>query len=1202
MASIQNFLKKIQPKSSLFIKLLFIVLAFFLMGVSSSFYVNRMLRNHLEREAHDTLILTKLETETELAEPKTTLTVISKTIQQMILQGSSPEMVQEYMNTISIEAQQKMSGLNYDSIYGYFDVFGGRFLHCDSWEGDADYDPTNRPWYKMAVDAGGKITVTPMYYSLRSSNYVISYVHQIFDDSGRSLGVVCLDVPLGKIRETVANMRVTKGGYGILLGENMDIIAHPHQDLISKNIYEISPDFLMIANDLEFGEGPYGRILLDYFGEPSVAFSMRLDNGWIFLLLTPIAEYYQELRNLRLMISILGTILAGALIIILLGVDRAKNKADQQNQNKSILLANMEKQREIDERTHLMLNATPLCCTLWDKNLNAIDCNQEAVNLFELSSKQEFCDKFFELSPEFQPCGNLSKDKASDYIKKAFEDGYLKFEWMHQKLNKEPIPCEITMVRVEHENDYVVAGYIRDLREHIHMMKKIEQRDNLLNTLNKVALILLSAENEENMLDSILKGMELLGDSLELDRIQIWQNEMIDGTLYFTHKYEWLSELGRQKKLVPPALKFPYSSKPDWEVIFLKNEYINSPFSKLPEDDQKFLASWDIKSIVNIPLFLQDKFWGFFSLDDCKTERTFSDEEINILRSGGLLIANAFLHNGMVHNIRSTASQLKHALAEAQEANTAKSKFLAAMSHEIRTPMNVILGVTENQLMNDNTSKEIRESFESIFDSGNLLLHIINDILDLSKIEAGRYELSPVKYDVSSLINDTANMGVMRQGHEQVNFRLKVDENIPAFLFGDELRIKQILNNLLSNAFKYTDEGEIVLSFAIKKQEQSENRVVLAISVSDTGQGLTREQIDKLFVEYSRFNLEANRTTVGTGLGMSITRNLVNLMKGHLSVDSEPGKGTTFTVHIPQAVSGPNVLGKEAAEKLQHFQYTNTTRERNAKLVREPMPYGKVLVVDDMKSNINVAKLLLNPYGLKIDSVESGYEAIDVIKRGNVYDIIFMDHMMPKMDGIETVKQIRGFGYKNTIIALTANAIAGQLEIFLENGFDGFISKPIDIRQLNDSLNKHIRDKYAHKVIETSAKDDSPKTAVHIEIPELDTEKGLALYEGDHDIYIQVLRSYVPNALECVEKLRTVSLETLPDYAVNVHGLKSISAAIGAEKVRAEAFMQEMAAKVSDLDMVMLNNEALLADTENAALCIKTWLTRLDNQDRLEVL
>jgi CheY-like chemotaxis protein/nitrogen-specific signal transduction histidine kinase len=412
----------------------------------------------------------------------------------------------------------------------------------------------------------------------------------------------------------------------------------------------------------------------------------------------------------------------------------------------------------------------------------------------------------------------------------------------------------------------------------------------------------------------------------------------------------------------------------------------------------------------------------------------------------------------MTQNIRKTATQLEAALKEAQDANLAKSKFLATMSHEVRTPMNVILGVTESYLQTDTLSPDIRVGYNKIYNAGDMLLHIINDILDFSKIEAGKLELIPVKYDIMSLINDTAHMNVIRYQQKPVKFSLNIQDNMSANLIGDELRIKQILNNILSNAFKYTDSGEINLAFSSEYLNR-ENEVTLVIKVKDTGQGMTPEQVEKLFDEYTRFNLETNRTTVGIGLGMAITKNLIAMMNGKLTVNSRIGKGTEMIVQIPQKLSDNETISRKHIENFTDILLEQKDYSINKKIIRDLMPYGKVLVVDDMKANLDVAKLLLKPYQLNIETVESGLEAISLVKSGNDYDIVFMDHMMPVMDGIEAIKELRKIGYKSPIIALTANAVVGQQDIFISNGFDGYISKPIDIRQLNDALNKYIRDK-----------------------------------------------------------------------------------------------------------------------------------------------
>jgi signal transduction histidine kinase/DNA-binding response OmpR family regulator len=404
--------------------------------------------------------------------------------------------------------------------------------------------------------------------------------------------------------------------------------------------------------------------------------------------------------------------------------------------------------------------------------------------------------------------------------------------------------------------------------------------------------------------------------------------------------------------------------------------------------------------------------------------------------------------------------------------NKQKSDFLAKMSHEIRTPISAILGITEIQLQDQALSEDIREALGRIYSSGDLLLGIINDILDFSKIEAGKMELVPVKYFVSSMINDIVQLNKIQNENKPIEFKLEVDETLPAELIGDELRIKQIMNNLLSNAFKYTDKGEVSLSVTAEQARGglSTNTTVI-FKVSDTGQGMTPEQIHKVFDEYSRFNMEVNRTTQGTGLGMNITRNLIHMMDGSISVKSAPGKGTEVTVKLPQRTEGSGaIIGKKTAETLQQFRMNRASQTEKSQITYDPMPYGSILIVDDVETNLYVAKGLLSPYKLSMETAVSGFEAIDKVKGGKVYDIIFMDHMMPKMDGIEATKILREMGYNGSIVALTANAIVGQAEMFMKNGFDGFISKPIDTRQLNAALNKMIRDKQPFEVIDAARK------------------------------------------------------------------------------------------------------------------------------------
>ena len=509
---------------------------------------------------------------------------------------------------------------------------------------------------------------------------------------------------------------------------------------------------------------------------------------------------------------------------------------------------------------------------------------------------------------------------------------------------------------------------------------------------------------------------------------------------------------------------------------------------------------------------------------------------------------------------------------EAEAANKAKSSFLSTMSHEIRTPMNAILGITEIQLFNESLDPHVKEAFNKIYSSGDLLLSLINDILDLSKIEAGKLELVLAKYEIASLISDTVQLNIMRAGNKPIDFKLFVDENLPAFMMGDALRIKQVLNNLLSNAFKYTLQGEVNLSVTFEPIDGNDEDVTFIFTVGDTGQGMTEDQVKKLFDEYAQFNIETNRATEGTGLGMSITQNLISLMDGEISVKSEPDKGSEFTVRLPQGKVGTEILGLEVTENLQHFRSDSMAQMKRVNITRDPMPYGVILIVDDVDTNIYVAKGLMAPYELQIDSAGSGYVAIEKIKSGNEYDIIFMDHMMPDMDGVETTKIIRELGYKNPIVALTANAVQGQADVFFDNGFDDFISKPIDVRHLNTILNTHIRDKQPPEIVEafrkiaaTRKKKDHDDTAA----PEIDP------------VFAEIFVRDATKALAILEEISRAgdyeNKDIMRSYIINVHGMKSALANIGNTDLASIAGDLEKAGRDGSLETIKAETPGFLA-------------------------
>ena len=544
----------------------------------------------------------------------------------------------------------------------------------------------------------------------------------------------------------------------------------------------------------------------------------------------------------------------------------------------------------------------------------------------------------------------------------------------------------------------------------------------------------------------------------------------------------------------------------------------------------------------------------------------------------------------------------------AESASNAKSDFLANMSHEIRTPINAVLGMNEMIIREDNRALDVAESDPMLVQealeninvyagdvkkAGHNLLAIVNDILDFSKIEAGRMELAEAPYQLSSLINDINNMIMFKAQDKGLVFNVEADPSLPDELLGDEVRVRQILTNLLNNAVKYTEKGSVILKLRGKKQD--ENTLILTIVVWDTGIGIKPEDKEQLFNKFERLEMDRNSTVEGTGLGLAITHNLIELMGGNIEVESEYGKGSIFTVNIPQKIVSGSTLG-DLQTRLKDNAPGNRPYKESFRA-----PDATILIVDDTRINLTVAVNLLKNTKMKIDTATSGEEALNMASKTR-YDVIFMDQRMPGMNGTEAFHKIRetenGASKDVPVICLTADAVIGAKERYLSEGFSDYLTKPIDNFALEKLLMKYLPDgkvELINEEVSEISEEENPEEEAFTVLRSVGIEPraGLKYCQDDVFFYKALLAEYAYGELEKAHNLqKSYEAENWHDYSIYVHSLKSSSKMIGASALSVRAAKLEAAANISDTGTIHTEHDNMMEEYEVLTAVIRSLIPK----------
>lgn len=1227
---------------------IFIIVLVFLVIIAMNFrLIYRMTSEQTEEIGEIQIESIKGNLQETLSDAENALMRVAMGVEQLQNSNAEFEELEQYMIEQKAEQLSISNGVNFN-VY----VAGTGWEIIPDFDKPADYHGTDRLWYQGAAENYGTVYITEPYIDSMTKEMCFSMSTMLSDFQT----VVAMDFNFSEVQQFIEEMSGKNNSTAIIVTEDGVIVGYTDMLLVGKKITDKLPEYEKVFKQV-ISSKKHESFTSKIGGKRKTVFSSQTNSGWYMILSVDNKSLYSEsYYQLAINTAVNLLMLLVVIIFYMIGV-KNRVKAEEALEAKEVFLSNLSGELTIPLKRILKMS-DPIqmenSVDPWEKlasiKESGLKLSEMLDNLFSYSviisddkeKKKEKKTGKMDLSRTSLIARNgmivvlLLAMGISIYSGILFAKNWVEVN-MHKEVEKYENQLEqwaaqqksilsmyTDMIKANPEimNDYKAAvKWLNDIaqnypeisvcymtnpyKEHTVIMNngwepdedwKVEERQWYIDTENSEDGYNISAPYFDEQTGYYCITMSRIvygnnGEFLGIFGIDFFMDKLINvlGESYTSDGYAFMVD---SQGII---------------VNHPNNDYQMSNVSSVNIEDTKYRGAYQSeKSVVikdynkkeSVCLSKKNELTGFSVIVVSKWWAVYS----NIVRFVILFIVLfaaciaviIILVNRLLRWQAEVNRQLMRSADEAVSAGKAKSQFLAQMSHEIRTPINAIIGMDE-MILRECDDEDVREYAGNIQSAGKTLLTLINGILDFSKIEDGKMEIIPVKYEVLNLVDDLVNMISEKAVKKGLELKTEIDPHLPKSLFGDDVRIRQVITNILTNAVKYTHEGSVTLKMS--GEQGGEESYLLNVAVEDTGIGIKEEDREKLFQSFLRLDEEKNRNIEGTGLGISIVQRLLAMMESELQVESVYGKGSTFSFTIRQKIIDQTEIGNYEGHK------TAREKENEPKKILK-VANANILVVDDNEMNLKVVRGLMKRCGIVPELVTSGRECIEKVKEKN-YDMILLDHMMPEMDGVHTLSKMRKENIlpdNTVVIVLTANAIVGARESYMKKGFKDYLSKPIDPKVLEDMLAEYLpKNKISYEDTEADHKTSEMGFLDILKMRGINTKQGLKFTTNDVEFYREMLEKFADDKTEKEEKIRSsYDNSDWENYRILVHALKSTSKTIGADTLSNMALMQENAAKQNDVDSIISGFDKLMEEYYQTVYYIEEALQIEDTKKTID--